>query len=93
MELIRYVRAKQLLEADLGDELVALDVEGGDCFGFNAVAAEIWRLLESPCDFDTLHRALMDRYEVEGEQCAAELRSCLADLEKGGLVRLTVESE
>ena len=39
----RYERAAQLLEADLGDELMALDVEGGTCFGFNAVATGVWR--------------------------------------------------
>ena len=93
MEAIQYVRVKHLLEAELDDGLVALDVEGGDCFGFNAVAAEIWRLLETPRDFDTLRRALMDQYDVDEEQCAADLRSCLAELEAGRLVRSTRESE
>ena len=82
-----YVRAKDLLEAELGDDLVALDVDGGHCFGFNSVAADIWRLLDRPQDFDTLRLALMDQYEVDVGECAVELRSCLADLEMQGLVR------
>lgn len=87
MAAARYVRAKELLEAELGDELVALDVGGGDCFGFNSVAADIWRLLEQPREFRELHLALAGKYDVDIEQCAAELRSCLADLEAQGLVR------
>jgi len=41
-----YERATQLLEADLGDELVALDTEGGNCFGFNPAAALGFKLRE-----------------------------------------------
>lgn len=87
MASIRYVRAKELLEAKLGDELVALDVEGGHCFGFNAVAADIWQLLDRPIAFDALHHALTGQYDVDAGECRAELRSCLADLEAKGLVR------
>ncbi len=87
MATFRYVRAKQLLEAELGDELVALDTDGGHCFGFNSVAADIWRLLDRPRDRETLHRALMDKYDVDAAQCATDLKSCLADLEAKGLIR------
>jgi hypothetical protein len=33
-----YRRALTLMEADIGDELVALDATAGNCFGFNQVA-------------------------------------------------------
>ena len=39
MEDTSYRRATQLLEAGIGDELVALDPDQGSCFGFNGVAA------------------------------------------------------
>ena len=87
MTTTRYVRNRELLEAELGEDLVALDVEGGHCFGFNSVAADIWRLLEQPRDFEALQQALMDQYDVEAAECAAELRSCLSDLESQGLAR------
>lgn len=87
MAIIRYVRAKELLEAELGEELVALDVEGGHCFGFNSVAADIWRMLDRPLEFETIHLALTDLYDVDPDECSAELRSCLADLEARGLVK------
>jgi len=87
MNIIHYARAKDLLEAELGEELVALDVDGGHCFGFNQVAADIWRLLDQPRDFESLQRSLMADYEVDADECAADLRSCLAEMEGNGLIQ------
>ncbi|MBA3512362.1 PqqD family protein [Sphingomonas sp.] len=83
-----YERATQLLEADLGDELLALDAEGGHCFGFNSVATGVWRQLVGPKSFDELHGALLAEYDVDSEQCRAELRELLDDLVERGLIRI-----
>ncbi len=82
-----YARAIRLLEAEVGDELMALDAEGGTCFGFNRVATEVWRLLESPKSFDELMTSLLEEYEVDVERCGTELRELLDDLEAKGLIR------
>ncbi|MCY7338971.1 MAG: PqqD family protein [Sphingomonas bacterium] len=82
-----YERTAQLLEAELGDELVALDAAAGNCFGFNAVAASVWRYLEQPRTLTELHTALLAEYDVDAEQCGQELRELLADLTEQGLVR------
>ena len=49
-----YRRAIDLMEAELGDELVALDPKAGECFGFNGVATSVWRILEEPRSFEQL---------------------------------------
>jgi hypothetical protein len=85
-----YERAASLLEADLGDELMALDVEGGTCFGFNPVATGVWRHLTSPKSFDELKEALLAEYDVSSEQCSQELRELLDDLVEKGLIRRVV---
>ena len=82
-----YERAAELLEADLGAELMALDVETGSCFGFNSVATDVWRHLASPRTFDQLHEALLAEYEVDREQCSAELGELMTSLVEMGLVR------
>jgi hypothetical protein len=81
-----YKRALDLMEADLGDELVALDPNAGECFGFNSVATSVWRLLEEPKSFEELRDALLDEYEVEPEQCTRELKELLEGLSAKGLV-------
>lgn len=88
MNEVRYERARELLEAELGDELVALDAEGGQCFGFNATAASVWRYLEQSASFDQLRRALREEYDVDEGQCTLELKTLLEELVAGGLVRI-----
>ena len=82
-----YQRAVDLMEAELGDEIVALDVNGGTCFGFNTVASSVWRALAEPRSFEALRDGLLQEYEVGREECEAELAALLADLTGKGLVR------
>lgn len=82
-----YERARTLMEAELGDELVALDDDVGECFGFNAVAASVWRLLDQPRSEIAIRRALLDEYDVDPDRCTQELSELLDDLVARGLVR------
>jgi hypothetical protein len=81
-----YRRAAELLEADINDELVALEPTQGFCFGFNSVAKDVWRKLEQPRTFDELRGELLAEYEVTDEQCTLELRMLLDDLIAKGLI-------
>jgi hypothetical protein len=84
-----YERTVDLLSADIGDELVALDADAGHCYGFNSVAASVWRLLDEPRSFDDLKQALLDEFEVSEEQCTSDLHELLDDLVGKGLLRRT----
>jgi hypothetical protein len=83
-----YERRTELLEAELGDELVALDAKGGNCFGFNSVATSIWRQLAGPKSFAEIREALLAEYDVTSEQCTEELRELLNSLIEKGLVQV-----
>lgn len=87
MDDILYQRTVSMLEADLGDELVALDATGGNCFGFNSVATSIWRHLASPRSFDEIEQALLAEYEVDRGRCRPELQELLDDFVDKGLVQ------
>jgi len=52
------------MEAELGEELVALDPQAGNCFGFNEVAAWVWRRLAEPASLDQLRDELLKEYDV-----------------------------
>ena len=88
-----YERAKNLMEAELGDELVALDPAGGECFGFNPVAYTVWRLLERPSTARQLKQSLLLEYDVDPDTCEAELSNLLDDLVRRGLVRVRAGGE
>jgi hypothetical protein len=81
-----YKRAANLLEADVGDDLVALDPNAGLCFGFNNVATSVWKLLDEPRTFEQLQQALLDQYDVDAEQCGSELKELLDAMSAQGLV-------
>ena len=82
-----YEQARQLLEAEVADELLALDADAGECFAFNNVAATIWGHLAEPASIDFLRDKLLDEYEVSPDQCDAELRVFLDVLTRRGLLR------
>ncbi len=81
-----YRRAIDLMEAELGDELVALDPKAGECFGFNSVATSIWRELKTPKNFQQLRDALLEEYEIGEDQCSLELQGLIDELIAKGLV-------
>lgn len=81
-----YRRNKDLIEAEVGDDLVALEPHAGVCFGFNSVAATVWQHLGSPRTFDEIKEHLLAAYDVAEAQCATELEELLNQLIEGHLV-------
>jgi hypothetical protein len=81
-----YQRSVELLEADLNDELVALEPERGACFGFNAVAKDVWRKLAQPRSFDELQSELLAEYDVSDSDCARDLRELLDQMTNAKLI-------
>jgi hypothetical protein len=81
-----YKRSAELLEADINDELVALEPNQGACFGFNAVARDVWRKLEQPLSFDQLRGELLAEYDVSEQECTEDLRNVLSDMRRLNLI-------
>ena len=84
-----YHRAVELLEAEINDEMVALEPTQGSCFGFSEVAKVVWRKLEQPCSFEVIRDELLEEYDVGEEQCSLELRELLDTMAAAKLVERT----
>ena len=82
-----YSRAAPLLEAEVDQEIVALDREQGQVFGFNLVASDVWRLLKQPRTIGELCAELEQRYSVSSEECAADVADLLDQLLEMKLVK------
>jgi hypothetical protein len=80
MQDVLYARAASLLEAEIDDEIVGLDREQGEVFGFNKVASDVWRLLKEPQSAGNLSAELQKIYDVSADQCVAELTTLLDEL-------------
>ena len=81
-----YRRNVDLMEAELGDELVTLDVEAGKCFGFNEVATAVWRLLETPQPVSAITGSLLEQFDVDPGRCSEDLSDLLEDMTAKGLI-------
>ena len=80
------VRAETALSAEVGGELVALDVNRGVCYGLNHIGTRIWQLLESPGVVREIIDTLLSEYEVSPEVCAEQTLYLLRDLVAAELV-------
>lgn len=72
--------------AEIDGQLVALDIQAGVCFGLNAVATAIWKLLDEEHDVPRLADRLQDLYEVDRATCEQETRMLLDELADVGLI-------
>jgi hypothetical protein len=82
------LRRAGLIEAEVDGELVALHVDNGTCYGFNATATRIWAMIGEPKKLSELRDLLLGEYDVTPEVCEAQLLDLLKDLEGDGLVEL-----
>jgi hypothetical protein len=82
----KYVRNSKTISGRLHDELVTMDLDQGKYFSLNPVATRIWDLLEKPVAMEVLCRVLMDEYEVNYDQCQADVGHHLDEMEKIGLL-------
>ena len=80
------MRSGQALSADVGEDVVALHVARGHCYGMEKVAAAVWNLLAEPIDLDRICEQLVQRYDVDAGTCRAEVGALLAQFESEGLI-------
>jgi hypothetical protein len=79
-------RAETALSAEVGGELVALNVNRGVCYGLNHIGSRIWQLLETPRFVREIVDTLLSEYEVSPEACAEQTLNLLRDLLDAELV-------
>ena len=86
MDAATVTAAPELLTGTFGDEVVILSLESGTYYGLQGVAARIWSHLQQPISVLALRDAIVDEFDVDVQQCEADLHSFLDDLVAKGLV-------
>lgn len=81
-----YRRSESILFGDIGDDIVALSMERGLCYGMENVAGAVWTLLEQPRSLEQLCEVLIQEYDVDPQRCHSEVSALLAEMEAEGLV-------
>jgi len=81
-------RVKGVPFTRLGDELLAVDSEGGYVYALNETGGMVWDWLESPMAVDELCRRLRQTFDVDEPTCLAAVTQVLRGLEDAGLVEI-----
>jgi hypothetical protein len=82
------VRNEHHVSAPLGEALAMMDVDAGKYFLLDDVAAAVWSRLAEPVRVADLVAELRQRYDVDPEQCEADLLPFLGLLREKKLVRV-----
>ena len=70
----RFEAADGVVLQAVGDETVLLDLGSGVYYSLNGVASSVWRELQAGRTVAELVEALLDRYDVERERAAEDVR-------------------
>ena len=87
------VRVKEILSAEVGNEVVLMSIEKGVSFGLNPVGARVWSLLDEFVAVQEVCATIVEEFEVTLEQCQEEVLEVLKDMREQGLIRIADEGK
>jgi hypothetical protein len=82
------VAATNQVSCELAGEAAILDLKRGVYYGLDPVGSAVWQMIAEPRRVSEIRDELLELYDVEPEQCAADLLRLLGDLSARGLIQL-----
>ena len=79
-------RNASVIEAEIDGEIVALNIDSGNCYGLNAVGSRVWNLMAAPMRISDICAQLVTEYQVQTETCEQQVMDLLEDLRAEGLI-------
>jgi Coenzyme PQQ synthesis protein D (PqqD) len=80
------VRRNDVIDAEIDQEIVALNIENGTCYGLNRVGSRIWSLLAAPIRIGDICATLLTEYRVEPSSCERQVVDLLEEMRAEGLI-------
>lgn len=80
--------SEQVMARTTGPETVLLNLTTEEFFGLDGVGARTFELLATPRTFDEVVAVLLEEYDVQRDELAADLTALLSELVDKGLVLL-----
>ena len=85
-------RSDGFIDAEIDQEVVALSIEHGRCYGLNRVGSRVWNLIANPVRVSDLCAILVSEYTVDPDVCERQTLDLLEELRAEGLIT-TPEAE
>lgn len=80
--------SKDLVTADLGEEIAILYLENGVYYGLDVVGARIWDLIQEPIRVSDVQDNILNEYDVDPDRCKSDLLDLFEDMASEGLVEI-----
>src|SRR5262249_41937667 len=80
------VRSDGFIDAEIDQEIVALSIERGTCYGLNRVGSRIGNLLAPPVKVGDICANLVAQYRVDPDVCERDVLGLLEELRPEGLI-------
>ena len=77
-----------VVESQVGDEVVLLHLTNGVYFGIDAIGAIIWKRLKDETSASDIYNSLITEFDVAPEVLESDMRKFLSDLIAHDLVRV-----
>jgi hypothetical protein len=87
MPNISYLRAPDVVCANMDGEPVIMSLEHNVYFGISGIGSFVWDQLEQAQTLDALVTQTCSRYDVDEQTCRHDLEKLLRDMQANGLVR------
>lgn len=81
-----FKRSEEVIFDELDDDIVALQVSRGRCYGMENVTAAIWTYLAEPSNLENVCSRLLEQFEVEPAACRSEVSAIIERMIEEGLV-------
>ena len=84
----RITAGKDVIFAELGEEISLLSIQSGFYYMLNAVAASVWRQINQPTSLTEIKIHLLEEFNVEESRCERDLMRIVEDLHSHGLIEV-----
>jgi len=83
---VRLTPNSDVLTERLGDEVAVLNLKTNRFLLLNSTGARLWELLQSGLDLSSIEEQLLDEFEVDPEEFAADVKRMLQSLKDEQLI-------
>jgi len=80
--------SRDQVAADLGSELVILNLNAGVYYGLDPIGTRIWNLAKEGKNVGEIEQTILSEYDVEPDRCRQDLYQLLKKLSDAGLVSI-----
>lgn len=81
-------RNKEIDDTDIDGEKVMMNLNKGEYFMLNTVAADIWDSINEPKTINEVVNELLEKYDIDYKTCEDEVMSFINELNDADLIKV-----